>query len=378
MNKRRLSSHAASVLSRYNTGSTGAASTPHSGSSQVFVKDNVSRRSSRRQSFVDPIKAEICGLSDHHTLSEAIEEPVKKAPTVEDAGDASVCPIRFLDQHSPEEVATYFERHKHELPSSHEVCVMRYQSNEDQIKQLDAKYGNLVSMIAGLGHKHKDMLPAEPEDQEQGEEIVEDAISDEQVRKWARSVSAQAAADGPIDEDAIDEDAGEDDNPDAPEIRVSHFDRPMRDIRVGESPSRPWGISIPAEYVEQAKSEHESKPARISAPAKLEQPSQQKPTELAAERSPPRCPFGHGAGPKPPGHDVTPAAASPLPPKADKTATLTDQAVANEQPTFIAHADASNAQSENTARMVFNGPVFIGYSAEDAAKILKLSGYSKN
>jgi hypothetical protein len=104
MNNRRLSSHAASVLSRYNTGSTGAVSTPHSGSSQVLVRDNISRRSSRRQSFVDPIKAEICGLSDHHAPSEVL---VKKAPTVEDAGDASVCPIRFLDQHSPEEVATY-------------------------------------------------------------------------------------------------------------------------------------------------------------------------------------------------------------------------------------------------------------------------------
>jgi hypothetical protein len=247
---------------------------------------------------------------------------------------------------------------------------MRYQSNEDQIKQLDAKYGNLVSMIAGLGQRHKDMLPPEPEDQEQGEEIVEDALSGEQVRKWAKSVSAEAVA----DEDAI-----EDDNPDAPEVRVSHFDRPMRDIRVGESPSRPWGISIPAEYVEKANSEHDNKLApRVSAPAKLEQPPQQKPEESTAEQPPPRCPFGHGAGPKPPGHDVTPATL-PLPPKVDKREydATSNQAVANEPPTFIAHTAASNAQSENAPKMVFNGPVFIGYSAEDAAKILKLSGYGK-
>jgi hypothetical protein len=107
MNRKRLSSHAASVLSRYNTGSTGAASTPISSSSQVNIKDNVSRRSSRRQSFPDPIKAEICGLSDHRAPCEAVEMPDRNPPAVEDAGDAPVCPIRFLDQHSPEEVATY-------------------------------------------------------------------------------------------------------------------------------------------------------------------------------------------------------------------------------------------------------------------------------
>jgi hypothetical protein len=258
--------------------------------------------------------------------------------------------------------------------------VRRYQSNEDQIRQLDAKYGNLVSMIAGLGQRHKDMLPSEPEDQEPGSAIVEDAISGEQVRKWAKSVSAQAVADAdaPVPEDAI----IEDDNPDAPEIRVSHFDRPMRDIRVGESPSRPWGISVPAEYVEKAASEHGSKPpARISAPAKLE--PQQKSTEPIAEKaSPPRCPFGHGAGPKPPGHDdVMPAPLPTLPPKADKRESApSNRAVAGNQqpPTFIAHAETSDAKSEKTPpRMVFNGPVFVGYSPEDAAKILKLTGYSR-
>ena len=62
--------------------------------------------------------------------------------------DVGVCPIRFLDQHSPEEVATYFEKHKHELPRSHEVCVRRYQKNEEQIRKLDAKYGSPVRRAA--------------------------------------------------------------------------------------------------------------------------------------------------------------------------------------------------------------------------------------
>ena len=48
----------------------------------------------------------------------------------------------------------------------------RYQSNEEQIRQLDAKYGNLVSMIQGLGAKHKEMLPEEP-GEEAGSEVAE-------------------------------------------------------------------------------------------------------------------------------------------------------------------------------------------------------------
>ncbi|CRK12934.1 hypothetical protein BN1723_017316, partial [Verticillium longisporum] len=75
------------------------------------------------------------------------------------SGNAAKCPIRYLDQHSPEEIAHYVETHKHELPRSHEVCVRRYQRSEDQIRKLDAKYGNLVSMVQCLSTLHKPMLP---------------------------------------------------------------------------------------------------------------------------------------------------------------------------------------------------------------------------
>ena len=53
----------------------------------------------------------------------------------------------------------YFEKHKHELPRSHEVCINRFQSNAQSIEELDRKYGDLVSMIQGLGQKHQDYLP---------------------------------------------------------------------------------------------------------------------------------------------------------------------------------------------------------------------------
>jgi hypothetical protein len=242
---------------------------------------------------------------------------------------------------------------------------MRYQSNEDQIKELDAKYGNIVSMIQGLGLKHKDMLPPEPEDQ--GEGPMEDDVSDEKVRKWASSVSAQAAVECPIDDDHA-----ADENPDVSEDRVSHFERPLRDIRVGESPSRPWGISVPAQYLEKANSEHSSKPAQIPSPAVVEHASPPRPVDRSSEKSPPRCPFGHGSGPKPPGHDTTPVI---LPPQFDKHDTPTQQVRADDKPGVTGHADTSTPPAEGPPRMVFNGPVFIGYSPEDAAKILRLSGF---
>lgn len=350
MANKKLSSHAASVLSRYNQsnsigahGSIGAASTPLSTASHINGRDSFSQRRSRRTSFADPIKAEICGLSDHdshHSVPPQDEQgpSLEKEPTEKgENADAGVCPIRFLNQHSPEEVATYFEKHKHELPRSHEVCVMRYQSNEDQIKELDAKYGNLVSMIQGLGEKHKDMLPEDPDDLL--DEDAEAALDDAHVRKWASSVSAQAPEPG-AEEEAED--------------RQPHFERPLRDIRVGESPSRPWGIQVPARYLEQAGSENSSRPARISQTAPPDVPTSKQPDTPAQETKRPagKCPFGHGAATAPP----KPTFIEPIVPE-PQTATNPEAAATDQKPNTI-------------PQMVFTGPVFIGYSAEDAARIL--------
>ena len=133
----------------------------------------------------------------------------------------SKCPIRFLDQHSPEEIAEYFKNHSHELPRSHEICVKRYQRNEDQIKQLDHKYGSLVNMIQGLGQKHQPMLHLKMD----GEDASQ---SQAKVEAWTKNVDQ-------------DKETRVDDS----NTRDGHFDRPLKEIRVGESPSRPWGISVP-------------------------------------------------------------------------------------------------------------------------------------
>ncbi|KAI7206473.1 hypothetical protein KC352_g18092 [Hortaea werneckii] len=435
---KKLSSHAASVLSRYNTressGAPGTSSAAMSSAdvsvSRVNGKASWSRRESRRESFRDPIKAEICGMSDHNeeqhesaastqgkeagpstSSTHAVADAAPASQTAATADHASatenaevgVCPIRFLDQHSPEEVATYFEKHKHELPRSHEICVRRYQSNEDQIRELDAKYGNIVSMIQGLGKKHKDYLPNEPDPEAEdieGEEVFEEAKDNEKVRKWASSVSAQAPQ-ATMQEDGPE--AGEEEE----EERVQHFERPLRDIRVGESPSRPWGISVPVKYLEQregdAESNASSRPAQISAgvsPAAQKADDKLK-TEAPAERPAGRCPFGfdkqppaqqsHSAMPRPPlvqmetsrtvRKDNTNAKAPSAfpPPQEQKVDQPTFIAGPPPRPvadgTFKATADpAAPSRKEEEPRMIFTGPVFFGYSADDAAKILRESG----
>lgn len=413
MTGKKLSSHAASVLSRYNpVGSAGGApsSTPLSSVSRVNGRESFNTHRSRRESqspshrasFPDPIKAEICGLSDHANDEEApTEAPVIAKSAVETHvqsnanADQNVCPIRFLDQHSPEEVATYFENHKHDLPRSHEICVKRYQSNENQIKELDARYGNLVSMIQGLGVKHQPMLPAEAavEDEEAGL----DSKDTEKVRNWANSVSppphqtdagSAAAQDGDgnlADDEGAESDAGEE--------RQGRFARPLRDIRVGESPSRPWGIPVPVKYLEKVKgnvSEASSQPARIPS-SNMPAPQPEKVAESEMEMKmkqagKARCPFGFDQPSKP---EMT----APLKSKEDGglNAVEPDSTPQKKEPaqqvTFIAPdtacateakaEPASNAAKEQS-RMVFTGPVFIGYSAEDAAKILRESGLGGN
>ena len=112
----------------------------------------------------------------------------------------------------------------------------RYQRNEADIRKLDAKYGSLVNMIQGLGQKHQPMLPTKEEE----ESVEVEQVSNERVENWAKAVSADGVGHEDEEERIV---------PDDEEDRESRFDRPLKEVRVGESPSRPWGIHIPALYV---------------------------------------------------------------------------------------------------------------------------------
>ncbi len=277
------------------------------------------------------------------------------SPPTSATGSAAKCPIRYMDQHSPEEIAQYFESHKHEIPRSHEVCVKRYQRNEDDIRKLDAKYGNLVSMIQGLGQKHQPMLPTKEE-----EEAMElERTSNERVENWAQAVSV----------DGVEPDEHENDAPGEEDDRESRFDRPLKEVRVGESPSRPWGISVP-----------------IFEPPEGQRPVSPPPAPVSANQHTPRpagkCPFGHGAKIEekpiatPPESQKKITGKCPFPHAAAQQvreeATVPPPQPApvfQNQPTFIQSTDTSKAIG--VPQMIFTGPVFIGYPMEQAITFMQ-------
>ena len=236
---------------------------------------------------------------DGDALEHRQHEETSPPPSV--TGSFSKCPIRMLDERPPEEIAEYFETHKHEIPRSHEICVKRYQSNEQSIRQLDAKYGTLVNMIQGLGMKHQPMLHTR-------ESPEVETKSSGKVEKWADNIK-----DAPGESETIsDVEAG----PVAPEEREGHFDRPLKEIRVGESPSRPWGIQVPTNAVHLD-----------------DQAGSQSRTPMQERKSRPSLPKNTG---------------------------IPNKSVLD--------------QEEEKPRMVFTGPVFIGYSPEQAADFIKQSG----
>ncbi len=225
------------------------------------------------------------------------------------AGSIYKCPIRMLDERSPEEIAQFFENHKHEIPRSHEICVRRYQSNSQTIRELDAKYGNLANIIKGLGMKHQPLLPTKDDDED--DDAAMDSKSMRKVESWAHNVDVvHKGTDMP--NDTTTHLSGSDD-------RQGHFDRPLKEIRVGESPSRPWGLSVPA-------------------------------------ANPHLNPGENASTPTPKGLQI----------KADG-AHFGDRA-------RIATGHLTEESGDDKPRLLFTGPVFIGYGPEQAATLIKECG----
>jgi hypothetical protein len=292
---------------------------------------------------------------------------------------AARCPIRYMDDHSPEELAKYFENHKHEIPRSHAICVNRFQRNQTTMRQIDAKYGSLVSMIQGLGAKHKSLLP-------EAEQNVNGTSPSERVEKWAEDVSSKSphpATLSTVEEDASDDANALDDEAHESDDRVSHFERPLREIRVGESPSRPWGIPIPVAHQLSAVNSPVAK-VNAHAPSDIPEMKTPKPTDSDIQqlqdvsptpaRPKGKCPFDHTAFMK------KPAATAPTTVAEDFTQ---DKPVRDDN----AHAKPAQAPASapvpntnpntNPSQMVFNGPVFFGYSAEETAALMQQLSNSK-
>ncbi|KAG6307305.1 hypothetical protein E4U45_005073 [Claviceps purpurea] len=343
----------------------------------------------------DPICAAMLEEATSHSQPTAHEAGA-------DAGASSKCPIRFLDKHSPEEIAHYVETHKHALPRSHEVCLRRYQRNEIQMKKMDSKYGNMISMIEGLSHIHQPMLPTSDDANETAAPDQHGQDSHERVENWAHGVTEMDMEVSDVDAPARSADHQD---------RLNNFERPLKEVRVGESPSRPWGISVPVYDVPEG---HEDglpfspppAPVRMSGsvPSGVSPPAPPAAAAAAAEigSATPvksgKCPFDHSkfaaggafAGPPPP-CTPQPAADTSPPNRSFEEApfTVTDvqgggatdaatgatpagAAPPYSRPTFInPQAMMAQAAPGGGPQMVFTGPVFIGYPMEQAVEFMK-------
>lgn len=265
------------------------------------------------------------GVTEDPIAADAFPSEAKTAAslpnTASQAASASKCPIRFLDQHSPEEVAEYFQNHRHEIPRSHEICVKRFQRSDDQVRLLDHKYGSLVNMIQGLGQKHQPLLHSRAD----GENVSQGCTSQENVESWAHKVDGdgEASING---QDGVDGGDGVADENIAGQ-RDGRFDRPLKEIRVGESPSRPWGISVPQ-----------------AAPIPSSAVSVQAKPDVDASYEP----------------ELRTPSSVPLEERKTKSHTRLDESTGCRP------------------KMIFTGPVFMGYSPDQITDILTRTGLGKS
>lgn len=322
----------------------------------------------------------VVDTTPHHSADPICAAMMEEATSQPPPAGRSKCPIRYLDKHSPEEIADYVKAHKHELPRSHAVCVERYQRSEDQIRKLDAKYGSMVTMIEGLGQLHKPMLPVSEDPPDEG---VDNDASNKRVENWAHDVGekiSELPAAAELPHNGEESDAEGEEEAEEPG-RESHFDRPMKEIRVGESPSRPWGISVPIYDVNENWAQPSSPP-----PAPVLMPSSPVPDTQQEAPSPSKpagkCPFDHtklaamkGLGLSQPAAEDKPSEASRQPaterPPTPQKQQADPRAPSPPQPTFLNLPQPTQAGSGNSPQMVFTGPVFIGYPMDEAIKFMQ-------
>ncbi|TPX22840.1 hypothetical protein DIZ76_014719 [Coccidioides immitis] len=304
-------------------------------------------------------ESERCGNDDLDPIKAELHPGVPPCAASSTRSVTARCPIRYLNAHSPEEIAEFFQKHKHEIPRSHSICIQRYQNDPQNLRRLDGKYGDIVSMVQGLGAYHQPYLPSSPPpDMEQNGET--DAT--DRVEKWAEDVSSKSPSPGTPPFNAVADDDGDF------EARGNHFERSLRDVRVGESPSRPWGIHVPISQ-EPAQSDVASLPAPVPASSwsnakKSAERPQPTPTPLVDAMGSPsrngRCPFSHSAKQE--------ATSNPMQP---------GQPLNEPRPDITQASDAAapppRPQSPQP-RIVFNGPIIFGYSGESVALFLEKLG----
>ncbi|KAG5289003.1 hypothetical protein I7I50_01558 [Histoplasma capsulatum G186AR] len=323
-----------------------------------------------RSQDLDPIKAE--ALQD------------TPSPLIQDA--APRCPIRYLDDHSPEEVAKYFQKNKHRIPRSHTICIQRYQRDAKSIRQLDEKYGDMVNMIKGLSLYHQPYLPST---QEPGRPNAAPSVSIGRIEKWAKDVNAesteieamplfQRGEHGERLKEKEDEEQGDD-----------CFDRSLRDVRLGESASRPWGIHVPISQTV-AQQPRDSSAAIIcqngvTGSTQLADYNRANPEHSSVSASwlqklrpllaTSRCPFYAVAGKDHrPLINVPGSAATDIQAEENYRCHTLDNLASPLNRIDQPQTPTSPIQS----KMVFQGPVFLGYPAEHVITFLQQLSHSRS
>lgn len=176
-------------------------------------------------------------------------------------------------------------------------------------------------MIQGLGQKHQPLLHTRAD----GENASQGRTSQEHVEDWAHKVDSDAEGSSHSHGGADRADAAAED--DDISQRDGRFDRPLKEIRVGESPSRPWGISVPQ-----------------AAPI---------PSSAVSVQAKPDLDPSHEPG------LPTPSSAH-LEERRTKSHTRQDES------------------TDRRPKMIFTGPVFMGYSPEKINDILTRTGLGKS
>ena len=308
---------------------------------------------------LDPIKAEI----NSRRLSNASVSGTSAA--------AARCPIRYLDNHSPEALAEYFEKHKHEIPRSHAICIQRYQRNAQSLRELDEKYGDLVTMVKGLGKYHQPYLPSN-----QGISDTRDPASVARVEKWAEDVQKESPPNGEVQV------SNEEEHIEGDVHRENRFDRPLKEVRLGESPGRPWGIHVPVSERAERSATPSPAPDALHGDWPVSGTSLRHPSPVVngtpgqtPSATAKRCPFHVLKTSQPEkGSNTTEKLAVP---KAEPPSTSAkgDNAYVPSVRAAISSPAPEPSHVESRAppihpKVVFNGPVFFGYSPEDAAVFL--------
>ena len=324
----------------------------------IKAKRRASMISNHTQSSPTPLVQSPTVAVDSHHFGH-----VSPSPSI---ASASNCPIRFLGHMSPEEVAEYFKNHKHELPKSHESCVKRHQSNTESIRELDAKYVNLVSMIQGLGEKHQPLLS---ERRGEGETV-------DKIKHWAAGLEQDR---GELESAAVAEVYPVAQSTETARLDTQ-VDAQLKEIKLGESPTRPWGLHVPATANSPSTSTPcvlsmcDEQPNSILTPSlgrKFLNSNSEAPSKIESGENHPlpnkfTCPETTCRASEAVEFESFAALARHYLNEHDDT---TDESHHREPPPAPDESPAPKASTTVPPPMYFTGPIFIGYSAQEAIDI---------